>query len=320
MQWLKSIRGSAHQYSLIVFTLLFFTICSMFIPEFFSGANLINISSQVALNALVATGMTMVILVGDVDLSAGAVAGLTSMLVSGIVVSMPGISAGGSVALIFGVSILIGTVFGSILGFSVTLLKVPPFIATLAMQNICRGLAYVYKGGSPVFGLPANFKWLGIGRIFNIPVMIFLMVLVLMAGHFFLKRTCTGRHFYAVGSNPEVAKLSGINVVKIKVLAHIICSCLASLAGACYASKLLSGQPIAGTGYELIAVAAVAIGGTSMKGGRGGVSHTFIGIIIIGILNNGMNLLKVSSYWQTVATGCIIMAAVVIDMALNKDK
>jgi len=188
------------------------------------------------------------------------------------------------------------------------------------MQNICRGLAYVYKDGSPVFGLPSNFKWLGIGRIINIPVMIFLMILVLLIGNFFLKRTCTGRHFYAVGSNPEVAKLSGISVMKIKVLAHIICSCLASLAGACYASKLLSGQPIAGTGYELIAVASVAIGGTSMRGGRGGVSHTIIGIIIIGILNNSMNLLKISSYWQTVATGCIIMAAVVIDMALNKDK
>lgn len=169
-----------------------------------------------------------------------------------------------------------------------------------------------------MFGLPSNFKWLGIGRIFNIPVMIFLMILVLLSGNFFLKRTCTGRHFYAVGSNPEVAKLSGINVMKIKVLAHITCSCLASLAGACYASKLLSGQPTAGTGYELLAIASVAIGGTSMQGGRGGVSHTLIGIIIIGILNNSMNLLKISSYWQTVATGCIIMAAVVIDMALNK--
>lgn len=320
MQWMKYIRGSAHQYSLIMVAVLFFTACSIFVPLFFTGSNLTNIAFQVALNALVATGMTMVILVGGIDLSAGAVAGFTSMVIAGIVVSMPDISIAGSVALIFGVSILIGIVCGSIVGLSVTLLRVPPFIATLAMQNIFRGLAFVYRDGAPVFGLPRNFAWLGVDRIMGIPVMIFLMALVLLLGHFFLQRTCTGRHFYAVGSNEQVARLSGISVTKTKILAHVICSCLASLAGASFASMLLSGQPMAGTSWELTAIAAVAIGGTSMRGGRGGVSYTVIGIVIIGILNNSMNLMQISAYWQTVVTGCIIMLAVVIDMALDKSK
>ena len=313
------------EYSMIIFLMILFVASAVFVPRFFSVNNLINVSSQIAINALLATGMTYVILVGGIDLSVGAVAGLTGVITSAIVLEMQDISIGGSLLLCLACALIVGTLSWLFTAFFVTRLHVPPFIATLAVNNIARGLAFVYTKSKPIYGLPANFSWLGLKTIetipvigsiplvSSIPIIVVLMVVVLVAAHWFLSRTRNWRYIYAVGSNEEVSKLSGIRVGRVKYQVYLICSILAALAGACYASRLQCGQPSAGTGYELTAIAAVAMGGTSMSGGSGGIFQTALGILIIGIINNAMNLLSVSSYWQTVVMGVIILIAVIFD-------
>ena len=312
------IKRIGSKYLLQIFMCIMIILCAFMIPGFATAKNVVNIMSQVAFNAIIATGMTFVILIGDIDLSAGAVGALSGMIVSYFVLMLPEITIFQSILLIFGVSIIIGILIGSIIGFSIAKLAMPPMIATLAVQMICRGFAYIMNDGSPYYGLADNFKFLGVGKIFNIPIVIFLMILVLIVGDLFLRKTVTGRRIYAVGSNSEVATLSGIHVIRTKIFVHIVASTLAALAGALYASKLLTGQPNACDGYELTAVASVAIGGTSMRGGRGGVANTVIGIIAFGVINNGMNLLHISSYWQTVVTGIIIAVAVISDTYFSR--
>lgn len=308
------------QYALQIFLLVMIIVCAFTIERFATAGNMMNILMQVAFNAIIATGMTYVILTGGIDLSVGAVAALSGMIVSGIALKFPEITALQSVLLIIGVSLGGGIIIGGIIGLAVTKLALPAFIATLAMQRICRGIAYIMNDGSPYYGLSKEFKLLGVGKFFNIPILVILMVVILIAGDFFLKRTVLGRRIYSVGSNSEVSALSGINVEKTKVFVHMVSSTLAAFAGALYASKLLTGQPNACDGYELIAVASVAIGGTSMRGGRGGVANTVIGIIAFGVINNSMNLLHISSYWQTVVTGIIIAVAVMSDTYVSKKK
>ena len=195
----------------------------------------------------------------------------------------------------------------------------PPFIATLAMMNAARGLGYVFTDAKPIFGLPDSFGWVGLRSIGPVPVSVILMFLVIGAAIFILAKTCYGRYIYAVGSNMEVAKLSGIQVKKIKMSVYIICGILAALAGTVLASKLQNGQATAAAGYELNAIAAVAMGGTSMSGGRGGMVQTIFGLFVIGIINNALSLLGISSYWQTIAMGVIILIAVVIDRLQAKE-
>lgn len=264
--------------------------------------------------------MTYVILVGGIDLSVGAVAALSGMTVSAIVLRYPEITTLQSVAVIVGVSLVGGIIIGGIIGFAVTKLAMPAFIATLAMQRVCRGIAYIMNDGSPYYGLSNNFKFLGVGKFLNIPIVVIIMVMILVVGDFLLKKTVIGRRIYSVGSNSEVSTLSGINVTRTKLFAHIVSSTLSAFAGALYASRLLTGQPNACEGYELIAIASVAIGGTSMNGGRGGVANTVIGIIAFGVINNSMNLLHISSYWQTVVTGLIIAVAVMSDTYVSKKR
>lgn len=296
-----------------------FAVCMIFVPKFATMGNLVNMLIQVSFNAIVATGATYVILVGDTDLSSGAVGGLAGMMVGYLVLNMPGISKLGAVGMILLVSLVIGPIVGAVTGYAITRFSIPPMIATLAMQRICRGLAYIMNDGAPYFGLSDHFKLLGVGKIGPVPIIVVIMLVVLLLGDLFLKKTVIGRHIYAVGSNMEVAKLGGISVMKTKVIAHVIASSLAAFTGCLYASKLLSGQPQACDGYELTAMASVAIGGTSMRGGRGGVSNTILGIIVFGMLNNSMNLLGISSYWQMVITGIIIAVSVIADGILNKE-
>lgn len=318
-------KVNLREYSMIFFLLVLFVASSLFVDRFFTLRNIINVSGQISINALLATGMTFVILVGGIDLSVGAVAGLTGIITSAIVLEMQDITIGGSVLLIVACALVIGSLSGLFTAFFVTKLRVPPFIATLAVNNIARGLAFVYTKSKPVYGLPSAFKWLGLENlgsisllehipvVQHIPIVAVLMIIVFVIAHLFLTRTRNGRYVYAVGSNEEVSKLSGIRVNLVKYQVYLICSILAALAGACYASRLQAGQPNAGLGYELTAIAAVAMGGTSMSGGSGGIFQTALGVLIIGILNNAMNLLSISSYWQTVVMGVIILVAVVSD-------
>ena len=215
--------------------------------------------------------------------------------------------------IIFATAVGVGTVCGYVNGFCIAKLNVPPFIATLAMMNAARGLAYVLTDAKPVFGLPESFGWLGLRKAGPIPVSIILMLFVIIISFIILSKTCFGRYIYAIGSNREVAKLTGISVLKIRFSVYMISGILSALAGLVLASKLQNGQATAASGYELNAIAAVAMGGTSMSGGRGGIAQTVIGLIVIGIINNALSLLGVSSYWQTVSMGVIILAAVIID-------
>ena len=226
---------------------------------------------------------------------------------------MPDAGIAACIAVILVTAVVVGTICGSINGFCIAKLNVPPFIATLAMMNAARGLAYVFTDAKPVFGLPDSFGWVGLRSIGVIPVSIVLMVIVIGLSYLVLSKTCFGRYIYAVGSNKEVAKLTGINVTMTRFSVYVISGILAALAGLVLASKLQNGQATAATGYELNAIAAVAMGGTSMSGGRGGIPQTVVGLFVIGIINNALSLLGVSSYWQTVAMGAIILVAVIID-------
>lgn len=181
------------------------------------------------------------------------------------------------------------------------------------MMNVARGLAYVFTDAKPIFGLPSSFSFIGIGRIGPVPVVVILMIIAIAISYVILSKTCFGRYVYAIGSNNEVAKLCGINANRVRFYVYVLCGILSALAGVIMASKLQNGQATIAMGYELMAIAAVAMGGTSMAGGRGGMIQTIFGLIVIGVINNSLSLLGVSSYWQTVAMGAIIVLAVVMD-------
>ena len=299
--------------TMLFFLIILFILSMLFVPRFASGGNILNVLIQVSINALIACGMTFVILSDGIDLSVGSVAALSGVVGASLIKQFPVASVGLSLLLIILVSVVIGGICGCVNGFCISKLNVPPFIATLAMMNVARGLAYVATDAKPVFGLPASFGVVGLRKLGAIPVSIILMVIVLVIAYVILSKTAYGRHIYAVGSNQEVAKLTGISVMKIKFSVYIISGMLSALGGLVLASKLQNGQATAAQGYELNAIAAVAMGGTSMSGGRGGIIQTVFGLFVIGIINNALSLLGVSSYWQTVAMGIIILIAVIMD-------
>lgn len=299
--------------TMLIFAIVLFVGCMVGVPRFATAGNLKNILIQISINALIACGMTFAILSDGIDLSVGSVAAIAGVAGASLIKQFQDAGILTSVLVIFGTSIVVGGICGSITGFSIAKLNVPPFIATLAMMNAARGLAYVFTDAKPVYGLPESFGWVGLRNIGIIPVSVVLMVIIITISYIILKKTCFGRYVYAVGSNQEVAKLTGINVTKIRFSVYVISGILAALAGLVLASKLQNGQATAANGYELNAIAAVAMGGTSMSGGRGGIPQTVVGLIVIGIINNALSLLGVSSYWQTVAMGVIILVAVIID-------
>lgn len=309
----NKLKHFAANNTMVIFAVILLIACFIGVPRFATTGNLMNIMIQVSINALIASGMTFVILSDGIDLSVGSVAAIAGIVGTSVIKLFPDSGILMSVAVILLTAIVVGAICGAVNGFSVAKLNVPPFIATLAMMNIARGLAYVVTDAKPIFGLPEKFSWVGLGKIGPVPVSILLMILVLAISYIVLSKTCFGRYIYAIGSNREVAKLTGINVFKTRFSVYIISGILAALAGLVLASKLQNGQATAAEGYELNAIAAVAMGGTSMSGGRGGILQTIVGLIVIGIINNALSLLGVSSYWQTVAMGVIILIAVVID-------
>jgi ribose transport system permease protein len=244
-------------------------------------------------------------------------------MAAAIVKPMTGISVFESILLSSLICIVVGVVCGGFNALLITKFNVAPFISTLGVLSIARGLAFVYTQSIPIFMLPDSFGWLGQGDVFGVPVLVIVMVIVMFISHIVLDKTCFGRYVYAVGSNEEVAKLNGINVNKIKFIVYIFSGILSAFGGVCLASKLATGQPAAATGYEMTAIAAVVMGGTSMLGGRGNIKKTFLGVITIGVINNGLSLMQVSSYWQTIAMGFIILVAVAFDqisMARDRNK
>ncbi len=278
------------------------------------------------INALLASGLTYVIILGGIDISVGSVAALAGIVAAYIGLQFPDMSIFMALVILIGSGLLVGTVIGFINGILISKFKVVPMICTLAMLTIARGLAYVVTGGQPVYGLPNQFAFLGSQRIFvnsvmpngTIPVITIFTVIVVAIMHILLSKTVFGRHVYAVGSNPNVAHLSGIDVNKITLQCHILCAITAAMGGICIASKLQNGQPAAAEGYEMYAIAATVLGGTSLAGGSGSVGRAMFGVAIIAVINNGMNLMNISSYWQKVVIGCIILLAVILDMAQKK--
>lgn len=324
----KDLKVWMNKNIIIVFLLLLCIIFGITNPIFFGTRNFMNLTSQMAINALLSAGLTYVIILGGIDISVGAVAALAGVVSCIIGLKFPNMSVGFSIVILITTAIVVGGICGLFNGIMITKFKVVPMIATLAMMNIARGLTYIVTGGVAVFGLPTNFSWLGAGRIIKpesmpnglIPVVTIFVVIVVIMMHILLSKTVYGRHVYATGSNKNVAHLSGINVNRITLLAYVLCSIMAALGGVLVASKLQNGQPAACDGYEMFAIAATVLGGTSLAGGSGSVARAMFGVGIIAVINNGMNLLYISSYWQKVVIGAIILLAVIIDMAQKKKK
>lgn len=287
----------------IVFTLTILT------PNFLSVNNLLNVLRQVSINALIALGMTFVILTGGIDLSVGSILALSSAFTATLMVS------GLDPLLSVFIGVLLGAIMGGLNGFVITKGNVAPFIATLATMTIFRGLTLVLTEGKPITGLSDSFSFqmIGKGYILGIPFPVILMVVVFLILYIVLKQTTFGRGIYAIGGNEEASRLSGLKVDRIKAGAYVISGAMAALAGIILTSRLNSAQPTAGTSYELDAIAAVVLGGTSLSGGRGRIVGTLIGALIIGVLNNGLNLLNVSSFYQQVVKGGVILLAVLLD-------
>ncbi|MGG3738618.1 ABC transporter permease [Aeribacillus pallidus] len=290
----------------------FFLLCivlSVLSDNFLTMNNWLNILRQVSINALIAFGMTFVILTGGIDLSVGSVLALASALTAGMMAS------GTDPVLAMLLGVLAGLVMGALNGIIITKGRVAPFIATLATMTIFRGATLVYTDGRPITGFTDSvaFQMIGRGYFLGIPVPVLLMLVIFGLLMFVLRKTTFGRHTYAIGGNEEASRLSGLRVDRIKIWVYSLTGGLSALAGIILTSRLNSAQPTAGTAYELDAIAAVVLGGTSLSGGRGWIFGTFVGALIIGVLNNGLNLLNVSSFYQQVIKGAVILLAVILD-------
>ena len=275
--------------------------------RFLTVDNLLNVTRQVSINAVISVGMTLVILTGGIDLSVGSILAFSGSIAAGLL-------TGGQALL---PAILIGVTAGALLGLFNGLLiaraSIPPFIATLGTMTAARGFTLVYTDGRPITGMEEAFRFLGGGYIAGIPVPVIIMLSIFIAAHIMLTKTKFGRYIYAIGGNEEATRLSGIGTKKILIAVYTLAGLLAGFSGVIMASRLNSAQPTAGAGFELDAIAAVVLGGTSLSGGVGTIGGTLIGAMIIGVLDNGLNLLNVSSFYQQVAKGAVILLAVYVD-------
>lgn len=298
-------------------------VLSFLTDKFFTATNGVNVLRQIAVNVCIATGMTMIILTGGIDLSVGSVLALcgaiaASLLKNGLPIPSANLFVGFTILGAVLAAIIAGGILGWFNGFVITRFKVPPFVATLAMLTIARGFTMLYTGGHPISNLGEDFAYIGAGTFIGIPVPVWIAVVVVLLAVFITRKTKLGRYIYAIGGNETAAKLSGIRVNRVKLIVYSLGAALAAVGGIIVTARLDSAQPNAGASYELDAIAAVVIGGTSLNGGKGTVWGTVIGAIIIGVLNNGLVLLNVSPFWQQVVKGGVILLAVIIDKAGNK--
>jgi ribose transport system permease protein len=283
-------------------------------PYFLTVSNLLNITQQTSINAIIAVGMTFVIISAGIDLSVGSI-----MAFSGVVLASC-LNAGMPVSISVLAGMSVGFICGIVNGLLISYGNLPPFIATLGMMSVARGAALLYTDGKPISGFSDGFRAISTGEFLSIPVPIIIMIAVYLIAAFVLNRTKLGRYTYAIGGNEEASVLSGINTKYIKSMIYGLCGMLSGFAAVLLTARLNSAQPIAGIMYELDAIAAVVIGGTSLMGGEGRISGTLIGALIMQILRNGLNLLGVSSFIQQTIIGSVIIIAVLIDMFLKKKK
>nr|WP_102694384.1 ribose ABC transporter permease [Rummeliibacillus pycnus] len=309
MTKLSKSKGLIQKLGPLLGLLLIIIIISIMSPSFLTATNIFNVLRQVSVSALIAFGMTFVILTGGIDLSVGSTLALTGAISAGMLAS----GMDPILAMIIGLAL--GAVLGAVNGVIIAKGKVAPFIATLATMTIYRGLTLVYTDGKPVSGLGDSmaFQMFGKGYFLGIPVPVVTMIVAFFVLYFILRKTTFGRRVYAIGGNEEASRLSGINVDRVTIAVYAITGMLAALSALILTSRLNSAQPTAGESYELDAIAAVVLGGTSLTGGRGWIFGTLVGALIIGVLNNGLNLIGVSSFFQQVVKGVVILIAVLLD-------
>jgi ribose transport system permease protein len=306
--WLRS----ASQFLIVVAVLAECLIFSVLSPSFLTVENFVNVALQIAIYGMLAVGMTLVIITGGIDLSVGSVVALSGVATASLLEKLSRQqSIGIFVAVAAGISI--GLISGGFAGLVITRLRVPPFIVTLALMTIERGLAFILTGGFSIGNLPLGFGFLGRGHLGPVPVPVVSMALIFIAGYLLLAKSQYGRYIYAIGGNEEASRLSGIETKTVIQRVYLLNGGLAGLAGIILASRLGAGVPNSGLQYELDVIAAVVVGGTSLMGGIGSVIGTFWGTVFIGILNNGLNLANVDPYTQKVALGVVILLAVLLD-------
>ncbi len=305
----KNIIQYLQDYGSFIALIFLVMVISIISPDFRTVNNFLSLLRQSAINGLIAFGMTCIILTGGIDLSVGSVLALTSIICAHIIkIGMPA-PLSMLIALIFGI------ILGTISGLMVTKSRLQPFIATLITMTGYRGLTMILSGGRPISRLGDNLllNQIGKGSFLGIPIPVWILIIFFAIFLFVLKKTVLGRQIYATGSNSKAAELAGINTNNIKLIVYAVSGIMASLSGLILVSRLGSAQPTLGSGYELDAIAAVALGGTSMTGGRGKITGTLIGILIIAVLNNGLNIIGVSSYYQDVVKALVIFLAVISD-------
>ncbi|WP_018623148.1 ABC transporter permease [Spirosoma luteum] len=311
----KTRFGRLGQYGLLIAFVGICLILSLTTPRFFTVQNLMIIVTQVSINALLAFGVTFIIITGGIDLSIGSMVAVTGVAAASFAhpdtypVVVPVL-----------IGLLAGLFFGAFNGFVITRSHVPPFIVTLGTMTIGRGLALILSKGRPVSNLSDSFNFIGGGKILGVPTLILILVVAFIGCSILLKKTVIGRYMYAVGGNEQAARASGIPIGRVKMIVYTLGGLLAALAGILLTSRITTGQPNAGQGFELDAIAAAIIGGTSTSGGTGTMTGTLLGALLIGVISNGLDLLNVTSYYQEVVMGAIIIGAVVLDSMNRTNK
>lgn len=305
-----------NQYGMFLILILLVVIISIIKPNFLSVINIINIVRQMSFIALIALGVTIVIITTGIDLSSGSV-----MAVASVVAASMAHPNQYPVIVPIAIGLAAGALCGWINGFIIAKSGIPPFIVTLGMMTAARGAALLYTDGKPIGNFSEQFIWIGAGKVLGIPVPIILLLIMAVFTYIMLNNTKFGRHIYALGGNEQAAIISGINVYKVKVIVYTYAGFLAALAGISLSGRIQSGQPGLGVGYELDAIASAVIGGTSLSnGGIGTVQGTIIGALVIGVINNGMDLMNINSYWQQIVKGAIIVGAVLLDKQKSRSK
>ena len=294
----------------VIALIILMAVITIINSNFLTANNLLNLLLQVTSNALIAFGMTFVILTGGIDLSVGSILALSSALTAGL------LGSGMPVTLAILISLILGCILGMMNGLLISYGKLAPFIVTLATMTIFRGATLVYTNGNPITkGLSDTFlfQFLGQGYIVGIPFPVIIMFIVFIVLYVLVHKTAFGKSVYAIGGNEKAAYISGVKLNKVKIIIYSISGIMASISGLIITSRLSSAQPTAGASYEMDAIAAVVLGGTSLSGGKGRILGTLIGALIIGVLNNGLNIIGVSAFWQQVVKGVVILIAVLID-------
>ena len=306
-----NLREFMRRYGLVISFLLLCAVFSTLSDRFLTVNNAVNVLRQSTINGIIAIGMTFVILTAGIDLSVGAVLALSTIVTADLL--RQGIAV--PIAVLAGLAL--GSAAGLVNGLIITKAKVPPFVATLGMMTVARGLTLTYTQGKPITGLPDRFRFIGTGSLGPVPMPIVIAALAFLVGYILLTRTRVGEYILALGNNPVAARYAGIATDRYTTLVYVVAGLLSALAGMILVARLNSAQPTAGLAYEFDAIAAVVVGGTSFAGGEGGLGGTLLGVLVIAVLSNGLNLLNVSSFYQPVVTGVVIALALLLYRAIR---